>query len=97
MARVDALLAAADLPDSPSARLDAELLLAAALGKSRSYLAESLQIEKSPATLVALARLAEAVNTKAERAAGLAERLGVEVKTVEPAQRLSAADQLDLF
>ncbi|AMR65300.1 exodeoxyribonuclease V subunit alpha [Aquipseudomonas alcaligenes] len=43
------------------------------------------------------ARLAEAVNTKAERAAGLAERLGVEVKTVEPAQRLSAADQLDLF
>ncbi|NMY42760.1 exodeoxyribonuclease V subunit alpha [Pseudomonas sp. WS 5013] len=43
------------------------------------------------------ARLAEAVNTKAERAAGLAERLGVEVKTVEPAQLLSAADQLDLF
>nr|WP_286945949.1 exodeoxyribonuclease V subunit alpha [Pseudomonas sp. UBA6718] len=43
------------------------------------------------------ARLAEAVNTRAERAAGLAERLGVEVKTVEPAQRLSAADQLDLF
>ncbi|MDC7825900.1 exodeoxyribonuclease V subunit alpha [Pseudomonas sp. BLCC-B13] len=43
------------------------------------------------------ARLAEAVNTRAERAAGLAERLGVEVKTVEPAQLLSAADQLDLF
>ena len=43
------------------------------------------------------ARLAEAVNTKAERAAGLAERLGVEVKTVEPPQLLSAADQLDLF
>lgn len=43
------------------------------------------------------ARLAEAVNTKAERAAGLAERLGVEVKTGEPAQLLSTADQLDLF
>lgn len=43
------------------------------------------------------ARLAEAVNTRAERAAGLAERLGVEVKTVEPPQLLSAADQLDLF
>lgn len=38
MARVDALLAAADLPDSPSARLDAELLLAHVLGKPRSYL-----------------------------------------------------------
>ena len=38
MARVDALLAAADLPDSPSARLDAELLLAYVLGKPRSYL-----------------------------------------------------------
>lgn len=38
MARVDALLAAADLPDSPSARLDAELLLAHVLGQSRSYL-----------------------------------------------------------
>ena len=32
------LLRAAELPDSPTARLDAELLLAAALGKSRSYL-----------------------------------------------------------
>jgi len=31
-------LRAADLPDSPTARLDVELLLAAALGKSRSYL-----------------------------------------------------------
>ena len=37
-------------------------------GKSRSYLAESLQIEKSPATLVALARLAEAVGDEAEAA-----------------------------
>ena len=35
MARVDALLAAADLPDSPSARLDAELLLAHVLGEDR--------------------------------------------------------------
>jgi uncharacterized protein HemY len=37
-------------------------------GKSRSYLTESLQIEKSPATLVALARLAEAVGDEAEAA-----------------------------
>ncbi len=38
MASIAQLLAEADLPESPSARLDAELLLAAALGKSRSYL-----------------------------------------------------------
>ena len=38
MTIIASLLRAADLPDSPSARLDAELLLAAALGKSRSYL-----------------------------------------------------------
>lgn len=37
-------------------------------GKARSYLAESLQIEKAPATLVALARLAEAVGDEAEAA-----------------------------
>jgi len=35
---IASLLRAAELPDSPTARLDAELLLAAALGKSRSYL-----------------------------------------------------------
>ncbi|CAD5198663.1 peptide chain release factor N(5)-glutamine methyltransferase [Pseudomonas sp. FEN] len=38
MTIIASLLRAADLPDSPSARLDAELLLAAALGKPRSYL-----------------------------------------------------------
>jgi HemY protein len=37
-------------------------------GKARSYLTESLQIEKAPATLVALARLAEAVGDEAEAA-----------------------------
>jgi release factor glutamine methyltransferase len=38
MATIESLLHAAYLPDSPSARLDAELLLADALGKPRSYL-----------------------------------------------------------
>ncbi|MCF6761433.1 peptide chain release factor N(5)-glutamine methyltransferase [Pseudomonas fragi] len=38
MTIIASLLRAAELPDSPTARLDAELLLAAALGKSRSYL-----------------------------------------------------------
>jgi release factor glutamine methyltransferase len=37
MTIIASLLRAADLPDSPTARLDAELLLAAALGKSRSF------------------------------------------------------------
>ncbi|MET1078349.1 MAG: peptide chain release factor N(5)-glutamine methyltransferase [Pseudomonas sp.] len=38
MATIEHLLRHADLADSPSARLDAELLLAAALGKPRSHL-----------------------------------------------------------
>jgi len=38
MASIETLLNAADLPDSPSPRLDAEWLLAAALGKPTSYL-----------------------------------------------------------
>jgi release factor glutamine methyltransferase len=38
MASIEQLLHSADLADSPSAKLDAELLLAAALGKPRSYL-----------------------------------------------------------
>ena len=38
MATIESLLKYNDLPDSPSARLDLELLLAHALGKSRSYL-----------------------------------------------------------
>lgn len=38
MVTIESLLNAAELPDSPTPRLDAELLLAHALGKSRSYL-----------------------------------------------------------
>lgn len=38
MASIESLLDSADLPDSPTPRLDAELLLADALGKPRSYL-----------------------------------------------------------
>ncbi len=38
MATIMTLLNEAQLPDSPSARLDAELLLAAAMGKPRSFL-----------------------------------------------------------
>lgn len=38
MPSIQHLLRSAALPDSPTARLDAELLLAAALGKPRSYL-----------------------------------------------------------
>ncbi len=38
MPTIESLLGSAELPDSPSPRLDAELLLAHALGKPRSYL-----------------------------------------------------------
>ncbi|HZX17346.1 MAG TPA: peptide chain release factor N(5)-glutamine methyltransferase [Pseudomonas sp.] len=38
MVTIESLLNHAELPDSPTPRLDAELLLAHALGKSRSYL-----------------------------------------------------------
>ncbi|MFY9960100.1 peptide chain release factor N(5)-glutamine methyltransferase [Pseudomonas sp.] len=38
MTIIASLLRAAELPDLPTARLDVELLLAAAIGKSRSYL-----------------------------------------------------------
>ncbi|WP_079200842.1 peptide chain release factor N(5)-glutamine methyltransferase [Pseudomonas sp. CC6-YY-74] len=38
MATIESLLNNAELPDSPTPRLDVELLLAQALGKSRSYL-----------------------------------------------------------
>ncbi|MDD0975134.1 peptide chain release factor N(5)-glutamine methyltransferase [Pseudomonas fontis] len=38
MTIIASLLRGAQLPDSPTARLDTELLLAAAIGKSRSYL-----------------------------------------------------------
>src|SRR5690606_39277488 len=38
MSDIQSLLASAELPDSPSPRLDAELLLAHVLGKPRSFL-----------------------------------------------------------
>ncbi|NYS43036.1 protein-(glutamine-N5) methyltransferase, release factor-specific, partial [Pseudomonas syringae pv. actinidiae] len=38
MTIIASLLRSAELPDSPTARLDIELLLAAALGKPRSFL-----------------------------------------------------------
>ena len=58
MATIESLLNHAELPDSPTPRLDAELLLAHALGKSRSYLhtwpereLESGQLERYQAML----------------------------------------------
>ena len=48
MASIQSLLENATLPDSPTARLDAELLLAAALGKSRSYLHTWPEREPAP-------------------------------------------------
>ncbi len=38
MSTIESLLNTAELPDSPTPRLDAELLLASALGKPRSFL-----------------------------------------------------------
>lgn len=59
MATIESLLNTADLPDSPTPRLDAELLLAHALGKSRSYLhtwpereLEAEQLERYQASIV---------------------------------------------
>ena len=49
MATIESLLADADLPESPTPRLDAELLLAHALGKSRSYLRTWPEREVDPA------------------------------------------------
>ena len=58
MATIESLLNHVDLPDSPSPRLDAELLLADVLGKSRSYLhtwpeheLEAAQLERYQALL----------------------------------------------
>jgi HemY protein len=60
-------------------------------GKARSYLTESLQGEKAPATLVALAHLAEAVGDEAEAAQhfreaalGLSQPTSVAVEGVRP-------------
>ena len=53
------LLDQATLPDSPTARLDAELLLAAALGKPRSYLRTWPEREPSAEQQAAFAALLE--------------------------------------
>jgi release factor glutamine methyltransferase len=59
MATIESLLNHAELPDSPTPRLDAELLLAHVLGKSRSYLhtwpereLETEQLERYQAAIV---------------------------------------------
>lgn len=57
MPTIEALLASAELPDSPSARLDAELLLAHVLGKPRSYLRTWPEREPSAAQCAAFAAL----------------------------------------
>lgn len=60
MPSIQSLLAGAELPDSPSPRLDAEWLLAAVLGKSPSYLRtwpeHELSEEQAAAFAAALAR-----------------------------------------
>ncbi|MCC6075936.1 peptide chain release factor N(5)-glutamine methyltransferase [Pseudomonas sp. GCM10022188] len=57
MPTIEALLASAELPDSPSARLDAELLLAHVLGKPRSYLRTWPEREPSAEQCAAFAAL----------------------------------------
>ncbi|WNF47932.1 peptide chain release factor N(5)-glutamine methyltransferase [Pseudomonas sp. SG20056] len=59
MVTIESLLSHTELPDSPTPRLDAELLLAHALGKSRSYLhtwpereLEAEQLERYQAAIV---------------------------------------------
>jgi release factor glutamine methyltransferase len=59
MATIESLLNYAELPDSPTQRLDAELMLAHVLGKSRSYLhtwpereLDAQQLERFQAALV---------------------------------------------
>lgn len=59
MATIQSLLDSADLPASPTARLDAELLLAAALGKPRSYLRTWPEHEPGAEQLAAFAALLE--------------------------------------
>ena len=59
MATIQSLLDSADLPTSPTARLDAELLLAAVLGKSRSYLRTWPEHEPGAEQLAAFAALLE--------------------------------------
>ncbi|MDG1581545.1 peptide chain release factor N(5)-glutamine methyltransferase [Pseudomonas sp. GOM6] len=57
MASIQTLLDSTDLPDSPTARLDAELLLAAALNKPRSYLRTWPEREPTAEQLDAFARM----------------------------------------
>ena len=59
MATIQSLLNSAELPASPTARLDAELLLAAVLGKPRSYLRTWPEHEPSAEQLAAFAALLE--------------------------------------
>ena len=59
MPSLAALLDQAELPDSPTARLDAELLLAAALGKPRSYLRTWPEHEPGAEQLAAFAAMLE--------------------------------------
>jgi release factor glutamine methyltransferase len=56
---IQSLLDSADLPDSPSASLDAELLLASALGKPRSYLRTWPEREPSVEQQAAFAAMLE--------------------------------------
>lgn len=57
MATLESLLASADLPDSPTAKLDAELLLAHCLGKPRSFLRTWPEHAPTPAQQAAFADL----------------------------------------
>lgn len=57
MPTIESLLKSAELPDSPSPRLDAELLLAHALGQSRSYLRTWPEREPDAAQCAAFAAL----------------------------------------
>lgn len=59
MATIQSLLDSSDLPASPTARLDAELLLAAVLGKPRSYLRTWPEHEPGAEQLAAFAALLE--------------------------------------
>ncbi|SDU13304.1 peptide chain release factor N(5)-glutamine methyltransferase [Geopseudomonas guangdongensis] len=59
MPTIESLLKSAELPDSPSPRLDAELLLAHALGQSRSYLRTWPEREPSAAQCAAFDALLE--------------------------------------
>ena len=59
MPTLQSLLDNASLPDSPTARLDAELLLAAALGKPRSYLRTWPEREPEAGQLNAFAAMLE--------------------------------------